>query len=119
GGFELLDYSTDSGAERVVVENLRFESETVSAANKVRLHSTTQVAGVSLAGHDTPELALRDVVMDVASNREGDLGGGTLRYDFGQVLSRGDNLGSLSLGAGGRDFSMPALSELARVYDEL
>src|SRR5690606_9034486 len=55
----------------------------------------------------------------VASNREGDLGGGTLRYDFGQVLSRGDNLGSLSLGAGGRDFSMPALSELARVYDEL
>ena len=119
GEFGQLDYSMGPGTERAVIDDVRFEYETVSTRDELRMQSTTRLAGLSLDLLDAGSLAFHDVTMAVSSERKGDLGGGTVRYDFAKVLSNGVDLGSVSVGANGRDFSMPALSELAAVYDQL
>lgn len=118
GSFEALDLSTETGAERVTIDDLQFEYETTSTGNQANMQSTMHIAGVNLRFPDG-DLSLKDSTLTASSQREGDLGGGSMRYDFGKVMSGGVDLGSISLGARGSDFSMPALSELADVYDEL
>src|SRR5690606_32699958 len=74
---------------------------------------------LSLQLPDESTVSLADAVMKVSSEQNGDLATGFVRYDLGQVRSGDADLGSLSLGVRGKDISMPAVSELARVYDEL
>ncbi|WP_397475976.1 YdgA family protein [Pusillimonas sp.] len=119
GEFDQLDYSMGPGTERVIIDDVSFEYATISSGNEIRMQSTTRVAGLSIDLLEAGSLAFHDATMAVSSERQGDLGGGAVRYDFGKVSSNSINLGSMSLGVSGRDFSMPALSELAAVYDEL
>lgn len=119
GEFSQLDYSMGPGTERVIIDDVSFEYETVSSNNGIRMQSTTRVAALSIDLLEAGSLAFHDATMAVSGERGGDLGGGAVRYDIGRVSSNGADLGSMSLGVSGRDFSMPALSELAVVYDQL
>jgi len=118
GEFDLLDYSMGAEAERIAIDGVRFEYE-ASGGEGTRMHSTTRAARLDLEVPDEDTVSLRDAVMDVSSEQSGDLASGAIRYDFGQVQLGTRNLGQMSMGARGRDLSMPALSELAQVYDEL
>jgi len=118
GGFDLLDYSNGEG-ERMVIDAVRFEYETATEAEATRMNATTQASRLSLELPDESTVSLADAVMKVSSEQNGDLATGFVRYDLGQVRSGDVDLGSLSLGIRGQDISMPAVSELARVYDEL
>jgi len=119
GGFDLFDYSRGPENERLVLDDIGFQYSSTSESNATRMNATTQAASVRLdvAGQDA--LSLQDVAMQASSEQVGDLAGGSIRYDVGQVRLGDHNLGSLSLGARGRDVSMPALSSLALFYDDL
>lgn len=119
GEFDLLDYSMGRGAERIAIDGVRFEYEAASGGGGARMHSTTRAASLIVQAPDQEPVSLGDAAMAVSSEQRGDLAGGSVRYDFGQVRSGDAELGSLSLGASGRDLSMPALSELALLYDSL
>lgn len=119
GSFESLDYSLKSGDERIAFEDIRFDYETAIVDATTRLTSTAKAARLSVDLPDNDAFSLHDVVMDVSNERAGGLASASVRYDFGKVLAGNTSLGSLSLGASGRDINMPALSALASAYDDL
>jgi len=119
GSLGLLDTSMGPGTDRLVIEDVRFEYETKTSGNDIQLNANTHAAALKLELADAGELVLQDASMIVSSDRKGDLGSGQVRYDFGHVLSSGVDLGSVALGVSAKDFSMPALDELADVFDDL
>lgn len=119
GSFGSLDYSLQAGAERIAIEDIRFDYETAVVDAATRLSSTANVAKVSLDLPDDSGFSLHDVVMDVSNEHAGGLANTSIRYDFGKILADGANLGSLSLGVSAKDINMPALSALASTYDAM
>lgn len=119
GGFDHFNYSSDSDAERIAINDIAFEYAATAGENAKSMTASTGVDGLRIEASGEESLVVEGFEMQLSSQQTGDIVKGSMRYDLGKTRASGVELGSLTIGAAIRDLSVPAFSQMLEFYDGL